>query len=165
MRDKRPRCWLVRTRAHWAQREAPYPAGGREQNEDMSSSKGPSPPQMISKIKGFVRVEDNVCVCLSVSATGQRYLDVWPGTTCSLAWQQTVTRLVTRKPVIESKHQLWPSPADLHLFVGSWRLGGNSICLCMPDRRESPRRPSWTACVHLRTVCCYCYSRYLSRWC
>ncbi len=28
------------------------------------------------------------------------------------------------KPVIESKHQLRPGPVDLHLLVGSWRVGG-----------------------------------------
>jgi hypothetical protein len=32
-----------------------------------------------------------------------------------------VTWLVAEKPVTESKHQLRPGPADLHLLMGSWR--------------------------------------------
>ncbi len=55
-------------------------------------------------------------------------LEIWPGTTCSLAWPVagcTRTTLGWRKnQFMESKHQLRPGPADLHLLVGSWRLGG-----------------------------------------
>jgi hypothetical protein len=37
---------------------------------------------------------------------------------------QAATRLVAEKLDMESKHQLRPGPADLHLLVGSCRLEG-----------------------------------------
>jgi hypothetical protein len=48
-------------------------------------------------------------------------LSAWPG------WQQNVTHLVAEKPVFESKHQLRPGPADLHLIVGRFKLGGKHM--------------------------------------
>ncbi len=89
------------------------------------------------------------------------------------------SRLVAAKPVMESKHQLWPGPADLHLLVGSWKLGKGGIAYVYVwlDRSYDPPegcpgqqaytfvirnlRMSLTS-VSIFSVCCC--SRYVSQW-
>ncbi len=60
----------------------------------------------------------SVVTKVSIKTHDEFRLFAWPG------WKPTATHLVAEKPVIESKHQLQPGSADLHLFAGSWKLGG-----------------------------------------
>ncbi len=56
------------------------------------------------------------------------------------------------KPVIESKHQLQPGPADLQLLVGRCRLGDSIPGMFMSDWSflMTPQKATLAACVHFR---------------
>ncbi len=80
----------------------------------------------------------------------------WPG------WQQAVTRLDaeaqgTGQTVVLVDSVVRGCPVSILMCwpvqfqLGSCRLGGNSICLCLTGMLLfPPRRPPWTACIHFR---------------
>ncbi len=102
------------------------------------------------------------------------YLDVWPGTTCSLAWLGAVSNtLGGGKPVIESKHQLWPRPGRSSFISRELKAEGIAYVYVWLERfYDLPEGHAYTfvicilstslTSVSIFYVCCY--SRSLSRW-
>jgi hypothetical protein len=102
---------------------------------------------------------------VSIKTNDAFRLFAWPG------WKQTVTRLVAEKPVIESKHQLRPGPADLHLFAGSWKPEGIAYVYIWLETPEGhPGQQAYTfrlLSTSLTSVSIFsvsCCSRYVSLW-
>ncbi len=101
-------------------------------------------------------------------------LSAWPGCKQTVT---TVTRLVAEKPVIERKYQLQPRPADLHLLVGSWKLGGIVYVYVWLERSYDPPechpvQQAYTFVIRLLSTfltsvsifSVSCCSRYVSLW-
>ncbi len=84
---------------------------------------------------------------------------------------------------MENKHRLRPGRADIHLLVGSWKLGeggggGWSICLCLtgallwPPQKATLGQEAYTIVIGILSTSltsvsmlsvCWC-SRYVSLW-
>ncbi len=119
------------------------------------------------------------------------YIDVWPGTPCSLAWpvagcnmlgdwwklQRASSRPEVRtaaKSVIKGKHQLMPSPADFQFLAGRCRIAYVYVWLesSYHPPEGHPEHHAYTFVIRILStsltlvssfsVCCC--SRYVSLW-